>query len=101
MFSLDRIALGSVKMGQSLWSASSIEASVGTGEWKFFRKEGWGIKILHAHLEGVGGWVQNLKWMVQAVLTKEVIYDIGPLPGKPPYGWYYPMERFVTRLLCN
>ena len=32
----------------------------------------------------VGGWFQNLGWMVRQVLTKDFILDIGPVPGTKP-----------------
>jgi RHS repeat-associated protein len=47
------------------------------------------------------GWFQNLKWIVVAVFTRNVILDIGPIPGGKPYGAWYWMERIVTRLLCK
>lgn len=49
----------------------------------------------------VGGWFKNLGWMLKQVFTKDFILDIGPIPGQRPYGPWYLMERFVTRLLCN
>ena len=49
----------------------------------------------------VGGWFQNLGWMVRQVLTKDFILDIGPVPGTKPRGPWYLMERAVTRFLCN
>ena len=48
-----------------------------------------------------GEWFRNLRWMIEQVFTKDFILDIGPIPGQPAYGTLYPMERFVTRLLCN
>lgn len=49
----------------------------------------------------VGGWFKNLGWMLKQLFTKDFILDAGPVPRQTPYGPWYSMERFVTRLLCN
>jgi RHS repeat-associated protein len=49
----------------------------------------------------IGGFFQNMAWIIRQVFSQNSIVDIGPVPGQRPYGPYYIMERLVTRFLCT